>query len=119
MIIYEIPLVAILFIILGALGIVGENASSITWIATIVNIIIELILLLFVIAKRNECEENDAKASWFSAYISAIIKAAVTTISTYSLLSSFTKTIDSGNGFASFFAIIGLIFSGGLFLMLL
>ena len=82
--VYEIPMVLVLMVVLGILGLFGEAVSTLPMKAAVIDAIIEVGLLGYVVKRHIEDKQrSQSKGKWFLAYILTIVRAAITSAATY------------------------------------
>lgn len=110
MIIYEIPLIFILFLVLGGLGIIGESSSGLPMITAIIVAIVEVIFLACVIYKNyKDTNRSEFKGRWFLTYIMTIVKSAILCATTYFFFLVPADMIANSRGLNGIFDFIGAI----------
>lgn len=110
MIIYEVPLILILFIVLGSLGIIGESSSALPMITAIIVAITEVIFLFKVIYNNyNDINRSESKSRWFFIYLMTIAKSAILCATTYFFFEVPADMIANSRGLNGIFSFIGAI----------
>ncbi len=110
MIIYEIPLIFILLLVLGGLGILGESSSALPMIAAIIVAIMEVIFLIVVISKNyDDKNRSEFKCRWFLIYLMTVVKSVVLCVTTYFFFKMPSDMIVNSRGLNGIFDFIGAI----------
>lgn len=113
MIIYEIPLIFILLLVLGGLGIIGESSNGLPMVTAIIVAITEVISLAIVIYKNYKDENHsEFKGRWFLIYFMTIVKSAILCATTYFFFKVPADMIANGGGFSFISAIFYIFFAG-------
>lgn len=118
MIIYEIPLIFILLLVLGGLGIIGESSKGLPMITAIIVAITEVISLANVICKNYEDKNrSEFKSRWLLTYFMTIVKSAILCATTYFFFKVPADMIANGGGFSFISAIVYIFLAGLIYVM--
>lgn len=118
MIIYEIPLIFILLLVLGGLGIIGESSKGLPMVTAIIVAITEVISLAIVIYKNYEDENrSEFKGRWFLVYFITIVKSVILCATTYFFFKVPADMIANGGGFSFTSAIVYIFLAGPIYVM--
>lgn len=118
MIIYEIPLIFILLLVLGGLGIIGESSKGLPMITAIIVAITEVIFLANVIYKNYKDENrSEFKGRWSLIYFMTIVKSAILCATTYFFFKVPADMIVNGGGFSFISAIVYIFLAGLIYVM--
>ena len=127
--VYEIPMVLVLVVVLGILGLFGEAIIALPMKAAVVDAIIEVVLLGFVVKRHiDDKQRSQSKGKWFLTYILTIVRAAMTSVTTYFVckvpahfLENVRDPFSAFFGTASYILYVGLIYVfclGGMWLLI-
>lgn len=116
--VYEIPMVLVLVVVLGILGLFGEAIIALPMKAAVVDAIIEVVLLGYVVKRHiDDKQRSQSKGKWFLTYILTIVRAATTSVATYFVckvpahfLENERDPFSAFFGTASYILYVGLIY---------
>ncbi len=112
-IIYFIPYSFIVFVTLAVFGMIGESVSTIPCLVTLLYVVVEALLLIFMIVIHCRDRERTLKSSaWKMLYIANIVKVLILVFSIYFFFKAPADTIENGTDFFSFLGNIIYILFG-------